>query len=57
MCVACDASCKTCHQNGLPGDRARCYLCSDNHPYQLVGEPVCLAACYEGYFESSEQVV
>lgn len=62
MCVACDASCETCHQNGLPGDRARCYLCSDKHPYQLVGEPVCLAKCFganpaegrdRGYYLSS----
>ena len=52
-CVPCDASCKTCHQNGLPGDKDRCYLCSENHPYKLLGEDKCLAKCDKGLFESS----
>ena len=53
VCVPCDASCKTCRQTGTPGDKDRCYLCSENHPYKLVGEPKCLAKCDKGLFVSS----
>ena len=56
-CVPCDASCAACHQEGKPGDKDRCYLCSENHPYKLVGEPTCLARCDAGLFVSSGQKV
>ena len=56
-CVPCDASCAACHQEGKAGDKDRCYLCSENHPYKLVGEPKCLARCDRGLFVSSGEKV
>ena len=57
VCVPCDASCAACHQEGKAGDKDRCYLCSENHPYKLVGEPKCLARCDRGLFVSSGEKV